>query len=83
MDVVLGWGAHPDPASELVPVLESIPEGILVVSDVLGTDSDPQNTRLQASRLRDAGAVVFRSHHAAAHYAISALLAHRRKNGQN
>jgi FdrA protein len=78
LDVVLGWGAHPDPASELVPVLKTLPPELCIVCHVLGTDGDPQNAIQQAQQLRDAGARVFRSHHAAASYAIGLLADNRR-----
>ena len=43
LDVVLGEGAHPDPASELAPAIAEIKEArdIEVVAIVLGTDEDP------------------------------------------
>jgi FdrA protein len=62
LDVVLGEGAHPDPASEFVPVIEEIktkkPE-LEIVAIVIGTDADPQKLGSQANRLREAGAVIF------------------------
>jgi FdrA protein len=65
MDVVLGEGAHPDPASELAPAIEEIRglenRRIEVVVMVIGTDSDPQNLESQIERLKKAGAVVFRA----------------------
>jgi len=64
LDVVLGEGAHLDPASEFVPVIQEIktrtPE-LAVVVIVLGTSNDPQNDVSQANRLREAGAVIFPS----------------------
>lgn len=62
LDVVLGEGAHPDPASELAPAivdsLHSRPElETLVV--VLGTDEDPQNIEEQTEAFKQAGAKVF------------------------
>jgi len=77
MDVVLGWGAHPDPASELAPAIAAIDKDILVVCIVLGTDGDTQDRALQIKKLQDAGARVFISHHAAADYAVKALKAIR------
>jgi FdrA protein len=77
MDVVLGWGAHPDPAAELAPVIAAIEKDILVVCSVLGTDGDPQDRGASTKQLRDAGALVFSSHHAAAEYAVKALKAIR------
>ena len=62
LDVVLGEGSHPDPASELVPVIQEVkskhPELVVVVI-VLGTSGDPQNYASQANRLREEGAVIF------------------------
>ena len=62
LDVVLGEGAHPDPASEFVPVFQEIkakkPELEIVVI-VIGTNIDPQKLGSQANRLREAGAVIF------------------------
>jgi FdrA protein len=62
LDVVLGEGSHPDPASELAPVIKEIGEkGLEIVVIVIGTDDDPQNLQSQAERLGEAGAMVFRS----------------------
>jgi FdrA protein len=64
LDVVLGEGAHPDPASELAPAIREIRDRrveIEVVAIVVGTDADPQNLDSQIERLQSAGAVVFRN----------------------
>ncbi|MBM4423860.1 MAG: acyl-CoA synthetase FdrA [Chloroflexi bacterium] len=64
LDVVLGEGAHPDPASELAPAIKEIREQRLeieVVVVVVGTEDDPQNLESQVARLAEAGAVVFRT----------------------
>ena len=63
MDVVLGEGAHPDPASELAPAIAEAKGArpLEVVAMVIGTDSDPQNLESQVERLKQAGAVVFRT----------------------
>ena len=62
LDVVLGEGAHPDPASEFVPVIREIkakrPELEIVVI-VVGTSDDPQQLGQQANRLGEAGAAIF------------------------
>ena len=49
LDVVLGYGAHPDPASELGPALADAlalakgeGRGLRVLTSVTGTDQDPQ-----------------------------------------
>ncbi|MEN3300040.1 MAG: FdrA protein, partial [Pseudonocardia sp.] len=60
LDVVLGHGAHPDPASELAPVCAAITGegGPAVVVYVLGTDGDPQGYERQRRAFADAGCVV-------------------------
>jgi FdrA protein len=60
LDVVLGHGAHPDPAAELAPVCaEIITEGgPQVVVYVLGTDADPQGYERQRRAFADAGCLV-------------------------
>ena len=62
LDVVLGYGAHPDPAAELGPVIEEIrgQRQIEILAVVIGTDEDPQNLDDQIDRLSSAGARVFR-----------------------
>src|SRR5262245_38645758 len=59
-DVVLGHGAHPDPASVLAPVVEAI-TGPSVVGPVLGTAADPQGLEGQRRVLADAGCLVAES----------------------
>jgi FdrA protein len=65
LDVVLGEGAHPDPASELAPAITEVRKGRGGALDVLallvGTDADPQGLAAQAQRLAEAGAVVVRT----------------------
>ena len=63
LDVVLGEGSHPDPASELAPAIVQIRQArpeLEVVAIVVGTDQDPQDAEAQAGRLAEAGATVFR-----------------------
>ena len=62
LDVVLGEGSHMDPASEMAPVIKEVHDKkIEVVTIVIGTDSDPQNLESQIERLKEAGAIVFRT----------------------
>lgn len=75
LDVVLGFGAHPDPASELAPAIEKarkIAEDgrryLEVVAVVSGTDEDPQNMTAQIQMLEVSGAVVETSNDVAARY---------------
>jgi FdrA protein len=69
LDVVLGYGAHPDPAGELGPVLASLARRRPVVARVCGTRADPQDRDLQEDRLREAGVLVAPSNAAAARLA--------------
>lgn len=63
LDVVLGEGAHPDPASEMAPVISEMigKSGLEIVVIVIGTEDDPQGMQSQIERLSQAGATVFRS----------------------
>lgn len=61
MDVVLGHGSHPDPASELAPPLAAIAAGEnspVIVVYVCGTQGDPQGFDRQCQAFRDAGCIV-------------------------
>ncbi|HEX3553549.1 MAG TPA: acyl-CoA synthetase FdrA [Thermoanaerobaculia bacterium] len=59
LDVVLGDGAHADPAGELAPVIERALADragtLYVIAIVVGTDEDPQNLAEQIAALRRAG----------------------------
>src|SRR5271157_1001111 len=75
LDVVLGYGAHRDPASELAPAIASAIKTaasagryLEVVAIVSGTDEDPQGMKGQIQALEDAGARVETSNDAAARY---------------
>jgi FdrA protein len=71
LDVVLGHGAHPDPASELAPMIaQATAEGAAVVASLCGTRRDPQDRDRQALILNDAGASVWLSNAAAARHAV-------------
>jgi FdrA protein len=61
LDVVLGYGAHDDPAGRLAPVCADIRaggQGPAVVAYVLGTDGDPQDLAGQRRKLIEAGCIV-------------------------
>jgi len=59
LDVVLGYGSHPDPAGQVAGVCaEIIASGAAVVAYVLGTASDPQGLDAQRAKLRQAGVIV-------------------------
>jgi FdrA protein len=68
LDVVLGQGAHPDPASELAPAIEEALQNariaghtLAIAALLIGTESDPQNVAEQSKRLTEAGATVYRT----------------------
>ena len=71
LDVVLGHGAHPDPAAELGPAIAAgrASGGAAFVVSLIGARSDPQGLGRQASALHAAGAHVFGSNAAAARFA--------------
>jgi FdrA protein len=64
LDVVLGYGAHPDPAGILLKV-----NAKTVVASVTGTDDDPQVRSHQVAKLREAGVLVAPSNAQAAELA--------------
>jgi FdrA protein len=69
LDVVLGHGAHADPATEIADVIAA--SGTPVVVTVVGTRDDPQGLDDTAERLAAAGAIVHASNSAAAREALS------------
>lgn len=76
LDVVLGYGAHPDPAGELAPALREAraiaaaeKRKLIVLGFVCGTDGDPQGLTGQAAKLRDAGMLLAPTSTAAARLA--------------
>lgn len=60
LDVVLGYGAHPDPAAELAPVCADVVAGggPQVIAYVLGTGADPQGYERQRRAFTEAGCLV-------------------------
>jgi FdrA protein len=73
LDVVIGYGAHPDPAAELGRAVEEAQalargEGreLLVVASVTGTEGDPQGLSRTISTLTRSGVTVCDSNAAAA-----------------
>jgi FdrA protein len=75
LDVVLGHGAHADPAAEIAPVVAAAraSRDLLVVVSLIGTRSDPQDLGRQAATLQSAGAHVFASNAQAARFACAAI----------
>ena len=73
IDVVLGYGSHPDPARELDAVIRAISPGVPVIARVCGTAADPQHAPAQEAVLRAAGATIAPSNAAAARLAAAAV----------
>jgi FdrA protein len=76
LDVILGYGAHPDPAGELIPALERARvearaqrRGLAVVASVVGTEADPQGRAAQVAKLAAHGVLVMPSNAQAARLA--------------
>jgi FdrA protein len=76
LDVVLGYGAHPDPAGaaaeairEARGLVREAGRNIAFVASICGTEADPQRLSRQEATLRDAGVVVLPDNAAAARLA--------------
>ncbi len=70
LDVILGYGVHPDPAGALVPVIKQARarargRWLPIVASVCGTDQDPQDYTAQVETLLEAGVIVQASNAAA------------------
>jgi FdrA protein len=68
LDVVIGYGAHPDPASELgeairkaAALARSQGREIIFVASVTGTEGDPQSLTKTTETLKAAGVQVMKS----------------------
>ena len=74
VDVVIGHGAHEDPAGRLVAALGGrAPDRPLVIASVCGTEADPQIWSDQVRVLREAGVLVAASNAEAAELAAALL----------
>lgn len=80
LDLVLGTGAHPDPAGDLVPVLRAVRakaasrgHSLALVASVTGTDDDPQPRAAQVAALVAEGVEVLPSNAAAVRRAAQLL----------
>jgi FdrA protein len=76
LDVVLGYGAHPDPAGATVAAIREArrlaaesERYIAFVASVCGTEADPQRLSRQEASLRDEGVVVLPDNASAAQLA--------------
>lgn len=75
LDVVIGFGAHPDPAGHIARIVEEAGEEArpLVVASVTGTDGDPQGRAAQEHKLEAAGVLVAPSNADAAQLALACV----------
>ena len=71
LDIVLGLGAHRDPASDIAPLVGRYDTPVVVA--LVGTRDDPQGLEGQAATLVAAGAVVHASNAAATRDAIAVI----------
>jgi succinyl-CoA synthetase alpha subunit len=59
VDLVIGYGAHADPAGHFVEVVSKRgPNAPLIIGSVCGTEQDPQVRSAQTAKLREAGIIV-------------------------
>ena len=74
LDVVLGHGAHPDPAGPVAAAVRvaraAADRPMAFVASICGTAADPQGFEAQAGTLREAGVLLAGSNAAAARLAI-------------
>jgi FdrA protein len=77
MDVVLGYGSHPDPAGACVPAIREARSAaakrggyLPVVASVTGTPGDPQGFEAQKAKLEAEGVIVMPSNYRAALLAV-------------
>ncbi|HEY7677144.1 MAG TPA: hypothetical protein VIG69_08730, partial [Candidatus Methylomirabilis sp.] len=82
LDVVLGHGAHADPAGDILPGIQAAKaaaerkrQGLVFVGSVCGTAKDPQDLPAQCEKLEDAGVLLMPSNAQAAR--LAALIATR------
>ena len=74
LDMVIGYGAHADPAGHLAGLLDRHDScGSVVIASVTGTDEDPQVRSRQVSVLEGAGVIVAPSNADAAELALACL----------
>jgi FdrA protein len=84
LDLVIGYGAHPDPAGELAETIKKARAAakrakryLPVVVSICGTPQDPQGFASQRKKLEAAGAIVMPSNAQAVR--LAALIATRGK----
>lgn len=85
LDFVLGYGAHEDPAGQIIPSLNKAQEiavhdgrEILFIGHICGTKGDPQNIAAQYKALADAGVILTNSNAEAAYLCRAVLNANKK-----
>jgi hypothetical protein len=74
LDVVLGYGAHHDPAAAIVETMAAAPtDRPLVIASLCGTEGDKQGYEAQRTRLQAAGVIVAASNADAAEQALTVV----------
>ena len=80
VDLVLGYGSHPDPGASLakaaaraIATARSRGGDLLVITSITGTDQDPQDLEKQRKVLDASGVVIAKSNAAAAQAVLAAL----------
>ena len=72
VDIVIGFGAHEDPAGAAARVVGAVgDQRPAVVASVIGTDFDPQHRASQVRKLEQAGILVAPSNARAAELALA------------
>jgi succinyl-CoA synthetase alpha subunit len=80
LDIVLGYGSHPDPAAEMVPAIQKARDlatkagrHLIIMGFVCGTAADPQNLSKQEMAFREVGVTLAESNAQAVRMAASAV----------
>jgi len=80
LDIVLGYGVHPDPAGAAVEAIEESrtwlqgrDREVIFIASVCGTEGDPQKVRRQELQLTNAGVIVAPTNAAASRLAGNIL----------
>jgi FdrA protein len=80
LDLVLGYGAHPDPAPEIAETIikareiaEADGRYLIFAASVCGVPGDPQNSDRQVKIMEDAGVLVFPSNASATRFAAGIM----------
>lgn len=83
LDVVLGYGAHPDPAAEMLPAIREAralakaeERDLTFVGFICGTERDPQGLDRQSAALSEAGVILAKSNAQAARIAAAIVSGH-------